>query len=86
MEEEQLEVSEQYKKAYNHADMICRFMPHILDGMQTPESEPSEYTRGFEDRVKLFEKEQEAIKSYSPKSKDDLSKSKDEHGRDHEMK
>lgn len=62
---EDLKVSEEYKKAYNHADMICRFMPHLLKDMKIPEKEPGEYTKGFQDRIKQFEKERQIIKSFS---------------------
>ena len=63
---EDLKVSKDYKKAYNHADMICRFMPHLLKDMKIPEKEPGEYTRGFQDRVKQYEKERDAVKYFSP--------------------
>lgn len=38
-EKEELKVSEEYKKAYNQADMICTYMPHILKGIKLPEGE-----------------------------------------------
>ncbi|MDO5970307.1 hypothetical protein Q4Q35_10865 [Flavivirga aquimarina] len=74
---ENQKVSEDYKKAYNQADMICTYMPHLLKGMNLPKDEPSEYTKGFQDRVKQYEKEQEAIKNFSverlaDKYKDDI--------------
>ncbi len=62
---EDLKVSEQYKKAYNQADMICTYMPHLLESMTFPKDEPSEYTKGFQDRVKQYEIEQKAIKNFS---------------------
>ena len=49
-------VSKQYMKAYNQADMICRYMPHLVDKIKSsPDNEPSEYTKGLEDRLKQFE-------------------------------
>jgi|GEM_PF-2075534 len=76
---EELKVSEEYKKAYNHADMICTHMPHLLKGMTLPENEPSEYTRGFQDRVAQFEKEKDAIKFFS------VDRLKDRYSKDHDV-
>ncbi len=59
------EYKKAYKKAYNQADMICNYMPHLLKGMTTPENEPSVYTKGFQDRVRQYEIEQDAIKNFS---------------------
>ena len=73
MEEEK--ISEEYKKAYNQADMICRYMPHMVDKIRTsPQGEPSEYTKGFNDRIAQFEKERIATKEFS------LDKLKQEYG------
>ena len=60
-----MKISEQYKKAYNHADMICNYMPDMLEGMTISEGEPSEYTKGFGDRVQEYRKTKEAIKEHS---------------------
>ena len=62
---EELKVSEEYKKAYNQADMLCTHMPHLLKGISIPENEPSEYTKGFQDRLSQFEKEKDAVKDFS---------------------
>ena len=64
-EEQEIKPSAEYIKAYNQADMICTYMPHVLEGMQTPENEPSEYTRGFTARVREYEIEQDMIKNFS---------------------
>ena len=61
-----VKVSEDYKKAYNHADMICRFTPHLLKDMKIPEKEPGEYTKGFQDRISQYERERNAVKYFSP--------------------
>ncbi len=63
---ENLKISEDYKKAYNQADMICRHMPHLLKGITIPENEPTEYTKGFQDRIKQYEAErQKSTKNFS---------------------
>lgn len=65
MEDEQLEVSKEYKKAYNQADMILTYMPHILKGVQMPEKDITDYDKGFSARIREYEKEQEAIRNFS---------------------
>lgn len=55
--EDELEVSEQYKKAFNHGYVIREQMPNVLEGMKIPENEPSDYTKGFTDGVKQYEKD-----------------------------
>lgn len=64
-EQEVLKVSEQYKKAYNHADLICNHMPELLDKMPKPKGEPSDYTRGFTARVTEYRIEKDAAKKFS---------------------
>nr|WKN34352.1 hypothetical protein K4G66_18410 [Tunicatimonas sp. TK19036] len=64
-EKENLKVSEEYKKAYNQADMIYTYMPHILKGIKIPEGEKSEYAQGFKDRIRQYEMEKDAIKNFS---------------------
>lgn len=72
-----------YAKGYNHAEFLCNNMPEILKGITTPDNEPSDYTLGFQDRVKEYEREQSMIKNFSPtvfldpKSKQELDKDKD---------
>ena len=56
---------ENYAKGYNHADIICSKLPHLLDGIHTPENEPSDYTLGFQDRVKEYEREKAQIRNFS---------------------
>jgi hypothetical protein len=65
MEDEKLEVSEEYKKAYNKADMIVTYMPNVLKGVQMPDKNLSEGDKGFIDRIKEYEKEQEALRTFS---------------------
>jgi len=76
MEEEKLEVSEEYKKAYNKADMIVTYMPHVLKGVQMPDKNLTEGDKGFIARVKEYEREQEALKNFS------VDKLRQDHGKD----
>lgn len=46
MEDEK--VTSLYKKGFNHGYMISQYFPKELEGMKTPENEPSDYTAGFE--------------------------------------
>ncbi len=62
---EDLKVSEKYKKAFNHADMICSYMPEELERLAPFENVAPEYKQGFEDRVKQYQIEQDAIKNFS---------------------
>lgn len=62
---EDIKVSKEYKKAYNQADLICTYMPHLLDKIETPKNEPSAYKQGFEDRIKQYEIERDAIRHFS---------------------
>ena len=64
-DKEQLKVSEDYKKAYNRADMICTYMPHVLKGIKIPEVEKDDYAKGFQDRIRQYEMEQDKIKNFS---------------------
>lgn len=83
MEEENLKVSEEYKKAYNQADMICTYMPHLLKGIKMPEKDQSEYTKGFQDRIKQYEIEQDAIKNFSYEQlREKYGKDIDDYGKD----
>lgn len=83
--DEQLNVPEAYKKAFNHADMICTHMPHLLDKIHFPEKEQGEYVKGFQARVKLFKRERNMVKSFTkPQLPKDKSKdqTKDEPGKE----
>ena len=66
MDKEQLEVSEDYKKGFNKADMIVTYMPHILKGVKMPEKDETEWDKGFTARVKKYEKDQEMLKQHAP--------------------
>ncbi len=55
--EEQLQVSDDYKKAFNKADFICNYMPHLLKEITIPEKGFNDYTQGFKDRVQQYDKE-----------------------------
>jgi hypothetical protein len=59
--EEILRVSEDYKKAYNQADKLCRHMPQVLKGLELPK-DGSEYSKGFNARVELYQLEQLKMK------------------------
>ncbi|MEP1782126.1 hypothetical protein [Reichenbachiella sp.] len=58
-------VSKEYKKAFSHADMICRYMPQELERLAAFENVAPEYKRGFEDRVKKYRMEQDATQHFS---------------------
>ena len=36
---EDLSNTEDYKRAYERADRICRYMPHLVDKMSSPKGE-----------------------------------------------
>lgn len=85
-EEKETKPSADYIKAYNQADMICTYMPHLLEGMQAQENEPSEYTRGFTDRVRQYEIEQDILKNFSLQDlKQKYGKDMDEFGKNPNM-
>ena len=63
---ENLKVPEDYKKAYNYADMICTLAPGWLKDIKIPEKVSNEYMKGFQDRIAQYEKERKAIKYFSP--------------------
>lgn len=64
--QESTKVSKEYLKAYNQADMICTYMPHLLKGMTIPGGEPSEYTKGFQERINQYEQEKKMLKKLQP--------------------
>ena len=65
MKDEEVKLSNTYKRAYNHADMICRYMPERIDSLHKPKNEDPEYTKGFEDRLRQYKREIEATKQFS---------------------
>jgi len=66
MGKEQLEVSEEYKKAFNQAEMLTTFMPEVLEKAKIPvDGESPEWTKGFQARIAKFEKDKEAMKDFS---------------------
>lgn len=73
--EEETKVPDLYKKGYNHADIICTSMPHLLDGMHTPKESASEYTHGWNDRVSEYEKERMLLRDIPIPPKKDIPKS-----------
>ncbi|MEM9297171.1 MAG: hypothetical protein AAGA64_02180 [Bacteroidota bacterium] len=82
-EKEQLEVSKEYKEAYNKADMIVTYMPHILKGVKMPEKDKSEFDKGFSARLKEYEKEQELLRGYQvERMKQDYKKDMDNPSKD----
>ena len=67
-QQEILELSKDYKKVFNHADMLITQMPHILDKMQLPEvtSEyASDYDKGFRDRLDVEGRDKSLDKGFS---------------------
>lgn len=62
---EDLKASKAYKKAFNHADMICTYMPEELERLAPFGEVEPEYKQGFEDRVKQYQMERDVIKSFS---------------------
>ena len=62
---EDMKVSKDYKKAFNHADMICTYMPKELERLAPFKDEAPAYRQGFEDRVKQHQIEQDAVKNFS---------------------
>lgn len=63
MAEEILEVSEQYKKAFNQVDKLARYMPHILEGIEMSDDK-GEYSKGFRDRLEIYHKERDIGKNH----------------------
>jgi len=59
---EDLSNSEEYKRAYKRADRICRFMPHMIEKMATPEKETPAQKKAFEDRIIEYNIEQDGMK------------------------
>ncbi|MEQ8470044.1 MAG: hypothetical protein RIC35_02610 [Marinoscillum sp.] len=64
-EVENLELSDLYKRAYNDADLIITQFPEQIGKIEILDGEPSEYTKGFQDRLKQHELEKVAIKNFS---------------------
>jgi len=58
---EDLSNSEEYKRAYKRADRICRFMPHVIEKMESPEGESPAQRKAFEDRITEYRIEQDGI-------------------------
>tara|TARA_Y100000114_G_scaffold156111_1_gene182122 strand:- start:13348 stop:13623 length:276 start_codon:yes stop_codon:yes gene_type:complete len=52
-----LRKTEEYKKAYERVDRLCKYMPHLIKDMVSPENEPQIQKQAFEDRIQLFKKE-----------------------------
>jgi len=83
-DKEEFEVSELYKRAFNDAELIITQFPHLISKMEAPEGESSEYTKGFQDRVKQYEIEKDAVKNFSyDQLRDKYSKDLDDDKKDH---
>lgn len=67
---EEIRVSEDYKKAFNRADMICRYMPELLKEIDISADQANDYTKGFQDRVKQYEQEKDNKEFSVEKMKD----------------
>jgi len=65
-DEEKLSLSKDYKRAFNDADMIITQFPKLVKTLKVPEGEKSEYSKGFQDRLRQFEMEKDAMKGFSP--------------------
>lgn len=57
MEEESLEVSDEYKRWFNRGYELRKTMPEVFNNMKTPQNEPKGITQAFEAGVKQFERE-----------------------------
>ncbi|HCX21059.1 MAG: hypothetical protein CMB80_26035 [Flammeovirgaceae bacterium] len=60
--------TDEYKKAYERADRICRFMPHLIDKMSSPEDEPPAHRQAFEDRITELQIERDRANNFSRKA------------------
>jgi hypothetical protein len=54
---EDLRKTEEYKKAYERADRLCKYMPELIRDMVSPKEESPTHKLAFEDRIQLFKKE-----------------------------
>lgn len=64
---EELRNSDEYKKAFERADRICSYQPHLLNGMVTPEGETPAQKLAFEDRIIEHQIEQDSMKNLTKK-------------------
>ncbi|WP_422355372.1 hypothetical protein [Roseivirga pacifica] len=61
-DKEQLELSALYKRAYNDAELVINQFPDLINQLERPKGEQSDYTKGFEDRINEHRKVQELMK------------------------
>lgn len=64
----ELRDSEEYKKAYERMERICRYTPELLEGMTIPNDNQPEQKLAFEDRIAEYRIEQDGIKGLSRKA------------------
>lgn len=57
--------SEEYKKAYERVDKICRYSPELLKGMTMPNDNQPVQKLAFEDRITEHQIEQDGMKRLS---------------------
>ena len=62
---EELKISALYKRGFNDVELLIEHNPELLKDMKVPDKEPDEYTSGFSDRLKLFERELALQKDFS---------------------
>ena len=76
--DEELKLSKLYKQGFNHACMLNQYRPELLKGMTVPTNEPSEYTKGFNDGQKSFDRDlgRDALRE-AHKTKEEKNKNKD---------
>lgn len=58
-------LSKDYKAAFNHADLICKYMPQELKNLSGYTSQSQDYIKGFEARVAMYTREKEIVKDFS---------------------
>ncbi len=63
--QELLKVSEDYKKGFNQADMMCTYMPNVVKSIEIPNESENEYTNGFRDGILQCKAKQRAMKKFS---------------------
>lgn len=62
---EDLSQTQEYKKAYEQADRLCRERPDMIDQLIPSENEPPAIRQAFEDRISDFKIEQDSMGNMS---------------------
>tara|TARA_Y100000588_G_C14142942_1_gene876960 strand:+ start:658 stop:915 length:258 start_codon:yes stop_codon:yes gene_type:complete len=82
--EEELKISEEYKKWFNRGYHLRSTMPKVFKDMSIPSGEPKEITEAFEAGRKQFEKDfgyEKPREEFRNKIKDQFKNNDKEHGR-----